>query len=211
MKAVDISGQRYGRLVGVRRDPTPGDTYWLFRCDCGVEKVIRLDPVRRGKTSSCGCVRTEMIRGRSLTHGHKIGRQSTPTLRAYHHAKARCQNPNDAKFPAYGGRGIQMCDRWSDSFEAFLSDMGDRPEGLTLERIDVNGNYEPDNCRWATRHDQTRNKTTNVFVNHDGERIILKDFADAMGVNYKALHARVRSRGEDPHLAAAALRAPGAL
>ncbi len=99
-----------------------------------------------------------------------------------------------------------MCRRWLDSFAAFLEDMGECPAGLTLDRIDVNGDYEPRNCRWATAAVQVRNKTTNVFVRHEGETLILKDFAKRMGVHYGSLHARIRYKGQTPHEAAAALR-----
>jgi len=149
-----------------------------------------------------------MIVARSLTHGHKVGYRASRTLKSYQHAKSRCFNPNDEKYPVYGGRGISMCKRWVDSFEEFLADMGECPAGLTLDRIDVNGDYEPRNCRWTTPQVQVRNKTNNVFVTHAGETMILKDFADRMGVGYKALHARVKYRGQTPHEAAAALRRP---
>lgn len=98
-----------------------------------------------------------------------------------------------------------MCPRWQRSFSAFLEDMGECPAGLTLDRVDVNGNYEPANCRWASPRQQSRNRTDNVYVFHDGERMILKDFARHMGVNYKSLHRRVRVQGEEPHAAALAL------
>lgn len=140
-----------------------------------------------------------------MTHGHRINRSVTRTLKSYQHAKSRCFNPNDEKFHAYGGRGVTMCQRWANSFEEFLADMGECPDGLTLDRIDVNGNYEPRNCRWATYSVQVRNKTNNVFVEHEGETLILKDFAARMGVNYKALHARVKYRGQSPKEAAVAL------
>jgi hypothetical protein len=133
-----------------------------------------------------------------------VGRCSSPELKARDHAKSRCTNPRDPKFPNYGGRGIRMCARWAESFEAFLADMGQRPAGTTLDRIDVDGNYEPGNCRWATPAEQARNRTDNVIVEINGRRMVLKDFAAAMRVSYKALSARVR-KGQDPHAAAAAL------
>lgn len=207
MKALDVTGQRFGRLVAIERDRSSGGrhTKWLFRCDCGAHVSIFLDAVRSGRTTSCGCFRTELIRARSLTHGHHVGRRTSRTLKSYRHAKSRCMNPNDPKYPVYGGRGVTMCQRWVDSFEEFLADMGECPPGLTLDRIDVNGNYEPRNCRWATAATQVRNKTTNVFVEHQGETMILKDFAARIGVNYKSLHARIKYRGQTAHEAALSL------
>lgn len=205
--ALDISGQRYGRLVALSRvQSTTRKTKWLFACDCGNEVVRELEPVRRGDTRSCGCLRQQVTRDRSITHGHKVGRVETRTMKSYSHAKARCLNPNDEKYPVYGGRGIIMCKRWVDSFADFLADMGECPPGLTLDRIDVNGNYEPRNCRWATAAVQARNRTNNVFVLHEGETMILKDYAARMGVAYKALHARVKYRGQTPSEAAASLK-----
>lgn len=209
MLPLDITGQRFGRLVAIRREPNSGrHTMWLFTCDCGASLVTHLDAVRAGRSTSCGCLRADQIRERSLTHGHRVGRRASRTLKSYQHAKSRCFNPNDAKFPVYGARGITMCKRWADNFEEFLADMGECPDGLTLDRIDVNGNYEPRNCRWATPHTQIRNKTNNVFVVHEGEKMILKDFANRMGVNYKSLHARMKYQGQSPHDAAEALSRP---
>lgn len=207
MRAIDITDQRFGRLVAVARDraATGRHTKWLCLCDCGSETSVFLDALRRGASTSCGCLRSEGIQKRSLTHGHQVGRTITRTLKSYRHAKARCQNPNNHKFPVYGGRGIKMCDRWSESFEAFLTDMGECPRGLTLDRIDVNGDYEPGNCRWASQHVQTRNKTTNVFVVHEGETLILKDFAKKVGVKYGSLHSRMKYQRQSAHEAAAAL------
>lgn len=99
-----------------------------------------------------------------------------------------------------------MCDRWKNDFGAFLEDMGECPPGRSLDRINPNAGYEPGNCRWATPHEQARTRTDNVFVEHDGQRIILKDFASLMGVDYKALHSKVKYAGQGAHAAAEALR-----
>ena len=131
---------------------------------------------------------------------------SSKTLKSYQHAKGRCTNPKDPKFPIYGGRGITMCQRWLDGFSNFLEDMGECPEGHTLDRIDPHKGYNPENCRWATISEQARTRTDNVLVYHDGAKLILKDFAALMGVNYKSLHRRVRYLGEDPHDAVEKIR-----
>lgn len=204
---LDITGQRYGRLVALHRDASRGRrTAWVFQCDCGIICSRGLEGIRGKMTESCGCLRRDTTRDRSLTHGHTVNRLGSRTYRAYGHAKARCYNPHDEKFPQYGGRGIQMNEEWADDFAAFLRDMGECPPKLTLERIDVNGHYEPGNCRWATSYDQSRNRTDNVFVEHNGQRMVLKDYAAAVGVNYKALHVRYRTQGQKLEEAVAALR-----
>lgn len=207
ISALDIAGERYGRLVAVRRVQNRGRrTIWLFECDCGNTKQIPLEAVRGGLTQSCGCIRTEFLVRRSLKHGHSIGYRRSRTLQAWQHAKGRCFNPNNPKFPIYGGRGITMCEQWRNDFKAFLADMGECPPDRTLDRIDPHGHYEPGNCRWATSHEQARTRTDNVLVQHEGATLVLKDFAAAVGVSYKALHSRIRYGGQSAHEAAMSLQ-----
>lgn len=196
---IDISGQRYGRLVAIKRAISLNRrTAWLFHCDCGTQPILQLERVRAGVTASCGCLRIDATRSRSMTHGHAINRRASRTLKSYNHARSRCQDTRDPKYPQYGGRGITMCPEWTADFQSFLKDMGECPEGLTLDRSDVNGNYEPGNCRWATNAQQARNRTDNVYVEHGGQRLILKDYASLMGVPYKGLHRRVKYYSETP-------------
>jgi hypothetical protein len=205
VSALGITGERYGRLIAVRRVQNRGRrTVWLFECDCGNSKEISLEAVRRGLTQSCGCIRKEENTRRSTKHGHSIGQRSR-TWRAWQHAKGRCLNPHDPKFPIYGGRGITMCERWRNDFRAFLADMGECPPGKTLDRINPHGNYEPANCRWATSHEQARTRTDNVLVKHQGATLVLKDYATAIGVDYKALHSRIRYYGQSTTEAAMGL------
>lgn len=193
---LDITGQRFGRLVAIRRVENKGRrTRWLFTCDCGVETEQLLEPIRAGYTRSCGCLRKDVTAARSLTHGHRRGRKSTPTLKAWQHAKDRCFNPNNEKFAQYGGRGISMSDEWRNDFSAFLADMGECPLGRSLDRVNVDGHYEPRNCRWATQTQQSRSRSDNVLVEFNGMTMILKDFAKARDVDYKKLHAYVKYRG----------------
>jgi hypothetical protein len=156
-------------------------------------------------TQSCGCLRREVTAARSITHGHQRDRRMTRELKSWTHAKSRCFNPNDPKYPQYGGRGITMCPEWVSDFAAFYAYVGPAPSGHTIDRIDVNGNYEPGNVRWATSAQQSRGRTDNVYVTYKGERMILKDCAARAGVNYKALHRRVRTLGQPPADALAAL------
>lgn len=182
-------GWRQGKLTIVREvDPYFSPAGWRDRqfackCDCGEEKIIRSASLRRG-AESCGCIRVER---HPVKHGHSYKGKNSPTYRVWAGMIRRCEAPNAVGYQWYGGRGIKVCDRWRNSFEAFLSDMGERPDGLTLERNDTNGDYEPGNCRWATMQEQTRNKRNNIT--HDG--VILTDAARALGINHSAISARL--------------------
>ena len=160
MRHTDLTNKRFGRLfvVGLSH-VTDGKkrAYWQTWCDCGAEKNIRADHLTSGVVQSCGCMRKERAAAAStlacLTHGMT----GTPTYRSWAMMKVRCLNKENHKFPDYGGRGIRICERWH-SFDAFLADMGPRPPGTSLDRIDVNGNYEPGNCRWADAKTQRANR-----------------------------------------------------
>lgn len=197
---IDLSGQKFGRLTAINA-VSWGPTSWLCRCDCGTEITIKQGNLRNGHTQSCGCLKKENTP--NLIHGHTSARKASRTFRAYANAKTRCFNPNNDHFCNYGGRGIVMCTRWRDSFSAFLQDMGECPQGQTLERDNVNGNYEPGNCRWASSAEQARNKRNNILVDLDGKTMVLKDFAKAKGVEYHSLHSLMKYHGEPAQIVAA--------
>lgn len=159
---VDLTGQRFSQLVVVGRaeNAKNGTAQWLCVCDCGGEITRSGGNLRRyakdNRLQSCGCRAGTKRHGHvSSDEGHK---RLSPTYRTWHSMKNRCLNPNSNRYHRYGGRGIIVCDRWRDSFESFLADMRERPEGKTLDRIDNDGNYEPSNCRWATPKEQKANQ-----------------------------------------------------
>lgn len=156
-KLLDIRGKRFGHLEVIAR--TVGKIgYWSCRCSCGVFKDISGSSLRRGVTLSCGCMRSEMIAASNTKHGHTNFRgYRSKTYSVWAGMKKRCSNPKAAFYANYGGRGIKVCERWQD-FRNFLADMGEAQEGMSIDRVDVNGNYEPGNCKWSTAKEQATNR-----------------------------------------------------
>lgn len=202
---IDKSGLRFGRMTALEaiRPGKGARVKWRCLCDCGNYIWVDSSDLGGGHTQSCGCLQSERTSQANSTHRYALPGRVTRTYLAWQRAKDRCQNPNNKRYSDYGGRGVSMCASWGESFEAFLKDMGDAPEGMSLDRWpDTNGNYEPANCRWATPQMQSDNRRNTIWVDHEGERISLKSYALLRGVSYKAIFNRVRYRGQDPHAAA---------
>lgn len=188
MKAFDVSGQRFGRLVAVAPERVGAVQMWRCVCDCGNETRCVAGSLRSGRTSSCGCLRRDMVAAKNFRHGHT----AHPLWSTWNAMLGRCEVEGHPQYHLYGARGIRVCDRWHD-FAAFVTDMGTRPSPHhSLDRVDNDGNYELSNVRWATPAEQARNTRQNVFVEVNGERMCLKDAARVLGVPYTTVRTRHR-------------------
>ena len=192
---LDISGQRYGRLVAI--SPTGerrgGKIVWTCICDCGSTSLAVINHLRNGQRVSCGCAKTagNQIKKKSAKHGHYVGNVPTATYRIWSGMKSRCLNKNVPEYKNYGGRGIKVCERWMD-FSNFLEDMGARPDGLSIDRVNNDGHYEPDNCRWATEIEQHNNRSDNTLLTYNGETLTISEWSRKLGINKHTLADRIR-------------------
>lgn len=191
----DLSGNRYGRLVVLNRDlnAQKWKTYFICLCDCGKTKSIRCDHLRTGKIQSCGCFMSECTSKRNSTHN-----ESGKTAE-YIAWRAMIQRLNSSSYHAknrYAEKGVTICERWRNSFECFLEDMGRKPtKNHSLDRFpNMNGDYEPANCRWATSEEQQNNRGNNVFYEYNGNRLTISQWAKKFGVNTSTLHEHLKSK-----------------
>ena len=183
---------KFGRLTALNpngHDVSPSRKHilWACICDCGKTVDVRLNALRSGGAKSCGCIKKE---GNS---NRKHGMTKTPEYMTWARIKARCTNPKSQDFIDYGGRGIKMCESWLNSFENFFKDMGKRPDGMSsIDRIDVNGDYCKENCRWANDHTQSRNKRNNRNLEFNGLEMCITDWSRHLGINVSSLIQRLR-------------------
>jgi hypothetical protein len=193
-KTIRLDGRRFGRwlVVGPSRSQRFGalgkpKIQWFCRCDCGAERWVFSDVLRRGGSLSCGCLCREISRSRGTHYMSK-----TPIYRVWRSMISRCENSNNSQFHLYGGRGVTVCRRWRESFAAFRDDMGQKPTSShSLDRIDNNGNYEPGNVRWATAKEQAANLRKNVNLTHDGETLCVSAWARKTGLREQTLRRRL--------------------
>lgn len=202
-KLIDITGMAFGRLTVLRRSAGKStrdkhhNAMWDCRCVCGTVGSYPGPNLRRGDTSSCGCLQRESLGSRQRTHGMS----HLPEHRVWSRMIQRCHNPSDGSFRDYGGRGISVCDRWRDDFSNFYSDMGPRPSAAhSIERIENDGPYSQQNCKWATRREQSRNRRNIRKITFSGRSLCLSDWAIALGVTRSAIYSYIK-RGEPPEAA----------
>ena len=184
-KIIDLTGQRFGKIVvqNIAGKTSYGAIQWDCLCDCGKSTYVFGVSLRSGKTNSCGCLQTK--------HGKAKNGQRTKAYRAWLGLRERCNNPFNRKYADYGGRGIKVCVRWNN-FSNFLKDMGEPDKGMSLDRIDNNGDYSPDNCRWATIQEQASNKRSNVWITHRGKTQTVTQWAREVDIKEDTLRARIR-------------------
>lgn len=192
----DLVGKVFGKLtVLALSGRKQGKARWSCRCECGEATEVDGYNLSSGNTASCGCLKfiapaAVIIHGRSKDRVHAIWRRMLQ----------RCENPNASMYYRYGGRGIKVCKRWHE-FVNFYTDMGDPPAGKSIDRFPNNdGDYEPDNCRWATNEEQGRNKSNNHLITKDGETLSLVAWAEKLGIKEKTLHERHRRGWSDSEL-----------
>lgn len=187
----DLTGRRFNRLIVVEfshLNPNR-NSYWRCRCDCGTERIVCGARLKNGTTRSCGCLQREVTGARVKTHGNS----AAPEYRVWNGLIDRCENPNNNSYHRYGGRGITVCPRWRESFEAFYADMGPRPSPRhQLDRKDNEKGYEPGNCRWATKAVQANNTRSNRRLTVRGETKTLAEWASVTGHPQRRVWARLR-------------------
>lgn len=195
MAVVEV-GQRFGFLVAREKRRIEGGTFWIVVCDCGKEKMVQQAQLHGAPRpiKSCGCKRISLLREARTEHGASIKNDSQEykTFIAWQSMIWRCNNKARKDWPHYGGRGINVCERWADSFPNFLSDMGVKPKGSSLGRIDNEGNYEPSNCRWESNTEQARNKRTTRWLTYAGKTQAMSAWAEELGLSSYALNARMK-------------------
>jgi hypothetical protein len=199
----DFTGTRFGRWTAkyLSDERKARRTMWFCACDCGTERLVLTCHLVSGKSVSCGCYKDEVGSARAWKHGHggkNNGSGMASEYRIWSLMKGRCSNPNLPEYKSYGGRGIQVCDRWKSDFRNFLDDMGPRPSRRhSIDRINNNANYEPGNCRWATQKEQANNTRRNVVVVVAGRQMTMTQAVErySSGRSYKAVLERYR-KGE---------------
>lgn len=189
MKASDLTGQRFGRLMVIKRNGSDkfGNSAWLCKCECGNEKTVSSVGLKQGSTQSCGCLRLEGSNNR------KHGKSNNRLYRIYANMKDRCYRPKHNRYKHYGAKGIIVCEEWLNDFQAFYdwAMANGYADNLSIDRIDNNGNYEPSNCRWATVEEQANNKSNNVRLEFKGRELTMAQWEKEIGLKRGELWRRI--------------------
>lgn len=188
----DLTDQFFGRfkVLGFAGKNKSGHSIWFCRCECKNITKVEVSNLINRHTTSCGCLMKERVRETQTKHGHNIGRRPSGTYTTWRNLLSRCQNLKDKRFNNYGKRGIKVCERWL-KFENFLEDMGEKPKGLSLDRIENDKGYYKENCRWATPKEQSNNRRNNHILTFDGKIQNLGQFANEFGIKRATLGARI--------------------
>ena len=189
-KAMDLTGDRFGRWIALERVPEGKRTKYLCRCVCGAEKLVAHGDLRSGKSKSCGCLRRDVTIKKNTTHGMS---HHNRLWRIWVNMRTRCYNSNTTYWDRYGGRGITVCEEWRDSFQSFYDWAMDNgySDSLTIDRINNDGDYEPNNCRWVTVREQSYNRSDNHFVTLEGTTLPLDKWSRKKGLNPKTVRDRL--------------------
>jgi hypothetical protein len=177
-------------VIGPTRN-AKGVAAYECRCTCGATAVVRGSDLRSGHNRSCGCMGVKLRAAANTVHGHAVRGSESPEYKSWKSVVQRCENPSDPRFASYGGRGVRMCARWRKSFDMFLKDMGQRPDGCSLDRLDVDRGYGPNNCRWATRIEQANNTRRSVRFEFRGFSGTVRQLSEKFGVPHRVLKRRV--------------------
>lgn len=189
-KFIDLTGQKFGRLTVIKRVENKGkNTYWLCKCDCGNIKSVRVDSLKNGSIKSCGCYQKEMIKKCHTIHN----KCHTRLHSIWSNMKQRCFNKNAKRYSQYGGRGITVCEEWKNDFMSFYdwAMANGYNDNLTIDRIDVNGNYEPNNCKWATNKEQQNNRQHHFLITYKGITKNLQEWCEEVGLSRDNLYRRL--------------------
>jgi hypothetical protein len=193
--AKDLSGQKFNLWTVLHRaeNSPSGQVRYLCRCECGTEAMVHAYVLRKGHSKSCGCAKIEFHTKRLTTHGHaSAGVKRSGTYRSWAAMLSRCTDENSADYKRYGARGISVCQHWS-KFESFLADMGEKPTGCSIDRIDNDAGYSPSNCRWANKKQQARNTRNNTMITINGASRCISEWSEVSGIKSSSISYRLNN------------------
>lgn len=194
MSVENLIGQKFNRLTVISQAESKNQRrYWNCLCECGNNTIVTTSKLKNGHTKSCGCIASEIIIKRNTTHGLR----KTRIYNIWYDIKRRCYNKKNKSYSNYGGRGISVCDEWLNDFMNFYNWAMENgyTDDLTIDRIDVNGNYEPSNCCWVTKAQQSLNRRSNVLFTYNGETMCISEWCKKLNLNPKKIRSRINNCG----------------